>query len=117
MFYIVKQDDVGWKLIEMKSLTLWTVLAVYDTLENAARSCYNTNKIPPTFKIIYELNNKPIKGFVMTDNNIYIGGVYINGKIIYIDPIDIDNRKKVSKNIKAFIDKLYPQRHWLKFIF
>lgn len=117
-FYIVKQDDNGWKLIEMRSITVWaTVRAVYDTLENATRSCYNTNTIPSNFHIIYELKKNPIQGFVMTDNHVYIGGVYINGKIMYIDPLDIYNRKQVMKNVSAFMNKLYPPRSWLKLIF
>lgn len=117
-FYIVKHDDIGWKLIEMKSITSWSsVRAVYDTLENATKSCYNTNHIPPNFKIIYELKKNLVKGFVITDNNVYIGGVYIDGKIMFLDPLDIYNRKKVMKNVAAFMSKLFPARNWLKFIF
>jgi hypothetical protein len=117
-FHSVKHDDVGWKLIEMRSITAWSsVRAIYDTLENATRSCHNTNTIPSNFKIIYELNTNPVKGFVMTDTNVYIGGVYINGKIMYIYPTDIYDRKQVLKNVTVFIDKLYPRRRCLKFIF
>lgn len=118
-FHIVRHDDNGWKLIEMKSVTVWTtVRATYDTLENATKSCHNMNKIPSNFKIIHEFKKNPVKGFVITDNTVYIGGVFINNKIMFIDPTDIYNCKQVMKNVASFLDKLYPrQRHWLKFIF
>ena len=80
----LKLCEHGWKLIEFDDVyTMQRVIGTYDTIENALKNSHNV--ILP----IYTATNKKINGYkclILKNQQKYIGAIYINDKLVYLDP-------------------------------
>jgi len=104
----IKLCEHGWKLIEFDDVyTMQRVLGTYDTIENALKNSHNI--ILP----LYTVTSKKVNGYkclICRYQEKYIGAIYIQDKLVYLDPnteaLTIGIRKE-WKTKKEIIRQLY----------
>ena len=112
----IKLCEHGWKLFEFNEVyTRHRVIGTFDTYSNAIKS--STNVVSPE----YTTSKKQINGYnclVLQKEDKYIGAIYIENKLIYLDPNPLTifsfirekwkTRKDIIQQLMQFIKLLEP---------